>query len=415
MKNKLPAFLLPAFGLFMASCNNNTAATSTSSDSTASDSIYPPVETQKANTDYPPAFEGQTRIAGVKTTTAYESTVVTDKLKSPWGIAVLPDGRLLITEREGTLRIVGVDGAVSEAITGLPKVDADGQGGLLGITLDPDFTSNRTVYWAFSEPANGGNHTAVGKGRLSDDEKTIEQASVIYQALPTYDGKLHYGGRVLFGKDGFLYLSTGERSDLETRPQAADLTSALGKIIRITKDGKPAEGNPFASQADARPEIYSYGHRNVQGMAFHPETGDLWETEFGPRGGDELNRVEPGKHYGWPEITYGLEYSGEKVGDPVIQKKEGLEQPVYYWDPVLSPSGITFYDSDVIPEWKNNLFISGLSSTHIARIVIKDNKVVGEERLLAKEGQRFRDIKQGNNGELFTVTDGGKLYKISKK
>ncbi len=415
MKRKLPAFLLPAVGLFIASCNNNNAATSNSPENSASDSIYPPVETQKANTDYKPAFEGQTRIAGVKTTTAYQSTVVTDKLKSPWSIAVLPDGRLLITEREGTLRIVGADGTVSESITGLPKVDANGQGGLLGITLDPDFASNRMIYWAFSEPAKGGNHTAVGKGRLSEDEKSVEQAAVIYQALPTYDGKLHYGGRVLFGKDGFLYLSTGERSDLETRPQAADLSSALGKIIRITKEGKPAEGNPFTTQPNARPEIYSYGHRNVQGLAFHPETDDLWETEFGPRGGDELNRIEQGKNYGWPEITYGLEYSGEKVGNPVIQQKEGLEQPIYYWDPVLSPSGITFYDSDAIPEWKNNLFIGGLSSTHIARLVIKDNKVIGEERLLAKEGQRFRDIKQGNNGELFTITDGGKLYKISRK
>lgn len=415
MKRKLPAFLLPAFGLLIASCNNNTAASNNSSDTAATDSIYPPVETQKANADYKPAFEGQTRIAGVKTTTPYQSAVVTDKLKSPWAIAILPDGRFLITEREGTLRIVSADGTVSEPISGLPKVDADGQGGLLGITLDPDFAANRMIYWAFSEPVNGGNHTAVGKGRLSDDEKSVEQASVIYQALPSYDGKLHYGGRVIFGKDGFLYLSTGERSDLETRPQAAELSSALGKIIRITKEGKPAEGNPFIDQKDARPEIYTYGHRNVQGLAFHPETGDLWETEFGPRGGDELNRIEQGKNYGWPAITYGLEYNGEKVGDPVIQQKEGLEQPVYYWDPVLSPSGITFYEGEQIPEWKNNLFISGLSSTHIARIVIKDNKVVGEERILATEGQRFRDIKQGVDGALYTITDGGKLYKISKK
>lgn len=415
MKRNLPAFLLPALGLLMGACNNNNAATNASSSDTATDSIYPPVETLKANSDYQPAFSGQTRISGVKTTTSYEHSVVTDKLESPWGIAVLADGRLLITEREGTMRIVGTDGAIGEAISGIPKVDSDGQGGLLGITLDPDFATNRMVYWAFSEPANGGNHTAVAKGRLSDDEKSIEQASVIYQALPTYAGKLHYGGRVLFGKDGFLYLSTGERSDLETRPQAAELTSALGKIIRITKEGKPAEGNPFIGQADARPEIYSYGHRNVQGLAVHPETGDLWETEFGPRGGDELNRIEQGKNYGWPEITYGIEYSGDKVGNPVIQQKEGLEQPVYYWDPVVSPSGITFYDSDVIPEWKNNLFISGLSSTHIARLIIKDNKVVGEERLLAKEGQRFRDVKQGANGELFAITDGGKLYKIAKK
>ncbi|MNL15610.1 Soluble aldose sugar dehydrogenase YliI precursor [compost metagenome] len=211
-----------------------------------------------------------------------------------------------------------------------------------------------------------------------------------------------------------MIITTGERSDLATRPQAQDLKSGLGKIIRITTDGAPASGNPFTGQADARPEIYSYGHRNPQGLAIHPETEDLWETEFGPRGGDELNRIEAGKNYGWPTITYGLEYSGEKVGD-AIQQKEGLEQPVYYWDPVLSPSGITFYTGDRIPEWKNNLFIGGLSSTHIARLVIKDNKVVGEERLLAKEGQRFRDITQGKDGALYAITDLGRLYKIDKK
>ncbi len=414
MKKAFPAFLLSSATLLIAACNNN-AATNNTENSATTDSIYPPVEKNKANTEYKPAFEGQTRIAGVKTTTAYDHKVITDKLKSPWGIAVLPDNSLLITEKEGDLRIVSADGTLSEAIGGLPKVDAQGQGGLLGITLDPDFANNSMVYWVFSEPAAGGNHTAVAKGRLADDKKSIEGAQVIYQALPTYDGKLHYGGRIIFDKSGNLVVSTGERSDIETRPQSQDLKSALGKVIRITKDGKPAEGNPFSGDENARPEIYSYGHRNVQGLAFHPETGDLWETEFGPRGGDELNRIEAGKNYGWPIITYGLEYSGKEVGTPPIQQKEGLEQPVYYWDPVLSPSGLMFYTGDAIPEWKNNLFIGGLSSTHIARIVIKDNKVVGEERLLDKEGQRFRDLAQGNNGEIFAVTDAGRLYSITKK
>lgn len=414
MKKTFPALLLSSATLLVAACNNS-AATKSAENSTVTDSIYPPVEKNKANTEYKPAFEGQTRIAGVKTTTAFESKVVTDKLKSPWGIAVLPDNRLLITEKEGDLRIVSADGTVSEAIGGIPKVDAQGQGGLLGITLDPDFATNRMVYWVFAEPVSGGNHTAVAKGRLADDEKSIESAKVIYQALPTFDGKLHYGGRIIFDKAGNLLVSTGERSELETRPQSQDLKSALGKIIRITKDGKPADGNPFAKDANARPEVYSYGHRNVQGLALHPETGDLWETEFGPRGGDELNRVEAGKNYGWPIITYGLEYSGKEIGNPPIQQKEGLEQPVYYWDPVLSPSGLMFYTGDAIPEWKNNLFIGGLSSTHIARIVIKDNKVVGEERLLDREGQRFRDLVQGKDGEIFAITDAGKLYRIAKK
>ncbi|MBD1431049.1 PQQ-dependent sugar dehydrogenase [Sphingobacterium litopenaei] len=410
--NKLFLSTFICTALLASSCNND--PTNKDNDTQISDSL-PPVETGKANTDYKPAFEGQTRIQGVKTTTPYEIKVITNKLKSPWGIAVLPDGRLLITEKEGVLRIVSADGTVSEAIKGLPTVDSDGQGGLLGITLDPDFATNKMVYWTFSEPVGEGNHTAVAKGQLADDDKSIVGAQVIYRTTPTYNGKLHYGGRIIFDKTGHLVVSSGERSDLETRPKAQDLNSTLGKLVRITKEGQPAADNPFAGKSDALPEILSFGHRNPQGIAFHPETGDLWETEFGPRGGDELNRIEAGKNYGWPTITYGLEYSGSAIGNPPIQAKEGLEQPVYYWDPVLSPSGMTFYSGDAIPEWKNNLFIGGLSSTHIARLVIKDNKVVGEERLLAKEGERFRDVVQGKNGELFAITDGGKLYSIAKK
>ena len=203
------------------------------------------------------------------------------------------------------------------------------------------------------------------------------------------------------------------RSDLETRPQAQDLNSSLGKIIRITTDGKPAPGNPFIGRSGAKPELYSYGHRNVQGLALNPATGDLWESEFGPRGGDEINLIQPGKNYGWPTITYGIEYAGPKVGEG-IQQKSGMEQPVYYWDPVLSPSGITFYSGNAIPEWHNNLFVGGLNGNHIARLVIKNNKVVGEERLLVKEDQRFRDITQGKDGALYTVTDQGRLYRIGK-
>ena len=202
---------------------------------------------------------------------------------------------------------------------------------------------------------------------------------------------------------------------MEPRQQAPDLISGLGKILHITTVGKPVAGNLLEGQADARPEIYSYGHRNPQGLAFHPETGDLWNSEFGPRGGDEINIVKAGSNYGWPVITYGLEYSGDKIGTPVIQQKDGMEQPVYYWDPVLSPSGMTFYTGERIPEWKNNLFIGGLSSTHIARLVIEDNKVVGEERLLSSEGQRFRDVRQAKDGALYALTDAGRLYKIDKK
>lgn len=372
------------------------------------------VETKDPNSDYKPAFKGQTRVAGVTTKTPYEYKVLTASLVRPWGIAAMPDGRFIITEKGGTMRIVSADGAVSDSIQGVPTVNSKGQGGLLGICLDPAFKKNRMVYWAFSEPRADGNLTAVAKGKLSSDEKSLENVTVIYRATPAYDGTLHYGGRVKFAKDGNLFVSTGERSDLATRPQAQQVNSALGKVLRITTDGKPAKGNPFANNPKARPELYSYGHRNVQGLAIHPATGDLWETEFGPRGGDEINRIQPGKNYGWATITYGIEYSGKKVGEG-IQQKAGLEQPVYYWDPVISPSGITFYDGKGISEWKNNLFISSLSGMHICRIVLENNKVVGEERLLTSEQQRFRDITEGNDGALYAITDQGRLYRIAKK
>lgn len=373
-----------------------------------------PVETQEPNATYKPAFEGQTRIKGVKTKTPIESKVVTESLERPWGITTLPDGRFLITQKSGTLRIADASGKVSEAIKGLPDVDDRGQGGLLGITIDPDFSKNRMVYWTFSEKVKDGNLTAVAKGRLANDERSIENAKVIYRATPSYDGDKHYGSRILFDKTGNLIISTGERSDIETRPKAQDLKAALGKIIRITVDGKPVPGNPFINNPKARPELYSYGHRNPQGLALHPVTGDLWESEMGPRGGDEINRIQAGKNYGWPTITYGIEYDGRTIGGSKTQM-DGMEQPVYYWDPVQSPSGITFYSKGNIPEWENNLFIGGLSSMHIARLVIENNKVTGEERLLANEKERFRDLTQGKDGALYAITDSGKLYRISKK
>jgi aldose sugar dehydrogenase len=410
--NKRYLILIAGAAMVIASCGKKTEAPEASADTTAV--AAGPVETKKANTEYKPAFEGQTRIAGVKSNTEFEYTMLDSTLARPWGITALPNGKFLVTEKGGTMRVVSEAGQPGNTLTGVPKVNSEGQGGLLGICLDPAFEQNRMVYWAFSESLPAGNVTAVAKGKLSADEKALEGVKVIYRATPAYKGTLHYGGRVIFSKDGNLFLSTGERSDLETRPQAQDLKSGLGKVIRITTDGKPVAGNPFQGKADARPELYSYGHRNVQGIAFHPATGDLWEVEFGPRGGDELNRVEAGKNYGWPVITYGLEYSGKTIGDS-IQSKDGMEQPVYYWDPVISPSGITFYNSDVIPEWKNNLFIACLSGMHICRVVIENNKVVGEERLLEKEEQRFRDITQGKDGALYAITDQGRLYKIFKK
>lgn len=397
--------------VYASGCANN----NTSSDTEAAKDTtkFPPVETKKGNTDYKPAFTGQTRIAGVKTVTPYKVEKIAEKLGRPWAVIPMPNGRLLITEKTGYMQIHDANGALVKKISGFPEVDPGGQGGMLDVALDPDFAKNKTIYWSYSEKYDKGNLMAVAKGQLNEAESKIENPVVIFRATPALKSGLHFGSRLLFDKDGNLFVGTGERSSLEGRVQAQWLHSGLGKIFKITKDGKPAPGNPFLNQKDAMPEIYAYGIRNAQSMDIHPVTGDLWEAEFGPRGGDELNLIKPGKNYGWPIITYGIEYGGKEIGDP-IQQKAGMEQPVYYWDPVLSPGGMVFYSGNAIPEWKNNLFISGLSSNHIARLVIVNNKVVGEERILADKNERFRDVTYVN-GMLYAVTDGGNMYKISKK
>jgi aldose sugar dehydrogenase len=374
----------------------------------------PPVETKKPNSDYKPAFAGQTRIKGVKTSTPYKVEKIAEKIGRPWAITLLPDGRWIITDKTGFMTLFTADGKLLKKVTGFPEVDAAGQGGMLDVAIDPAYTKNKTIYWSFSEKqGDGTNLMAVAKGQLSADESSILNPTVIFRATPALNSRAHYGSRILFDKKGNMIVSTGERSILEGRKQAQLLSSRLGKIFRITKDGKPAPGNPFLNNKDAMPEIYAYGVRNPQSLAFHPVTGDLWEAEFGPRGGDELNIIHPGRNYGWPVITYGLEYSGNKIGD-AIQQKAGMEQPIYYWDPVLSPSGMAFYEGNAIPEWKNNLFIGGLSSTHIARLVIANNKVVGEERLMEDKRERVRDVAYANN-MLYAVTEPGNIYRISKK
>lgn len=416
MKNlKLYSFLIAI--IFVISCtaqNNNNEDVKGDKTSNGTDYIYPPVETKAPNADYKPAFEGQTRISGVKTTTPYEVNIIAEGLSSPWSVASLPDGRLAVTEKAGKLRIVTKEGVLSDAITGFPNVDNRGQGGLLDVVPAPDFNTSRMLYFTFAERKPEGSLTAVGKGKLSADESKIENFEVIFRAIPYFDNSMHFGSRIVFDNDGNIFVSTGERSDLKTRPKAQLLDNGYGKVVHITSEGKPVEGNPFVNIPDALPEIYSYGHRNPQGLDIHPETGELWLSEMGPQGGDELNLIKSGENYGWATIGYGIEYNGDKVGGGITQK-DGMEQPVYYWDPVLSPSGMTFYSSDVMSEWKNNLFIGGLSSKHIARIVIQNNKVIGEERLLEKENQRFRDLEMGNDGALYAVTDEGRLYRIAKK
>lgn len=384
-------------------------------DTGSGQTLGTPVESNRPNSTYQPAFEGQTRITGVKTATPIQAEVISSGLTAPWGITSLPDGRLLITQKAGQMRIATTSGEVSAPITGLPAVNPARQGGLLGLCIDPDFSTNRMVFWVFSEQTPTGNLTAVAKGRLSDSETTIENPTVIYRATPADNSDAHYGGRILFDATGNLLISTGERAWPATRDLAQSVSTGLGKIVRITKDGQPAPGNPTFNAAGALPELYSIGHRNPQGMAIHPTTGDLWQSEFGPRGGDEINLVKAGANYGWPVITYGIDYNGQTMGAG-IQRQEGMEQPVYYWDPVISPSGITFYKGSRIPEWENNLFIAALSGLHIARLVIdENNKVVGEERLLVSETQRFRDITQGKDNALYAITDPGRLYRIDRQ
>lgn len=407
---KITILFLSAFVLMSASCEPKKVR-----DDEHQGGTLPPVETNQPNSpDFKPAFDGQTRVDGVKTTTPYEAKVIAQGLSKPWAVTALPDGRLVITEKGGTMRIATTDGTVSSPVSGFPEVDDRSQGGLLDVAPAPDFESSRMLYFSFAERTPKGSLTAVGKGRLSDDETKIEDFRIIYRAIPYFNNSMHFGSRLLFDKHGHIFVSTGERSDLATRPNAQKLSTAHGKVIYITTNGQPVPGNPFISTEGALPEIYSYGHRNPQGLDIHPVTGELWLSEMGPRGGDEVNLIKPGRNYGWPTITYGIEYSGQIIGEG-ITRKEGMEQPVYYWDPVFSPSGMAFYSSDAIPEWKNNLFIGGLSSKHIVRLVIKDNKVVGEERLLASEGQRFRDVADGKDGALYAVTDEGRLYRIGVK
>lgn len=411
MKTKLNLTMLAIAGVMLSACTKEGDG---DSGAPINPSTGTPVETAAANTNYKPAFTGQTRINGVKTSVAISATAIANNLTAPWGITSLPDGRLLITEKGGRMKIATSSGQIGGAITGLPAVNSNGQGGLLGLCVDPQFASNRMVYWVFSENVTGGTQTSVAKGKLSNDEKSIEGATVIYRANPAYNGTLHYGGRILFDRNGNLIVSIGERSDLATRPLAQSVSAALGKVIRITTSGQPASGNPGFSGGGALPELYSIGHRNPQGLALHPETGEIWQGEHGPRGGDEINRITAGKNYGWPVITYGIEYSGQAIGG-AIQQQNGLEQPVYYWDPVISPSGMTFYKGNRVPDWQNSLFIAALSGKHVARLVIENNKVTGEERLLASENQRFRDITQGTDNALYAVTDEGRLYKIDKQ
>ncbi|RKI05239.1 PQQ-dependent sugar dehydrogenase [Corallococcus sp. AB038B] len=374
-----------------------------------------PVETAPPNVpEFKPAFPQQTRAPEVKTRTPIVVTEIASGFNKPWAIAFLPDGRFLVTEKPtGSLYIVTATGKKSPPVAGLPKVDGRGQGGLLDVEVGPDYAKSGLIYWTYYEPREGGNGLAVARAKLVAGPKPrIKGLQVIFRMQPTLESTLHAGGRLVFTPDGKLFVTLGERSILPGRVQAQDLKSDFGKVVRINPDGSIPQDNPFVGRKDARPEIWSSGHRNILSAALDAQQR-LWIVEMGPRGGDELNRPEAGKDYGWPTIGYGEEYSGEPIHKTT--QAAGMEQPVYYWDPVISPSGLTIYSGALFPEWKGNFFIGGLSSQALVRLVLKDDLVVGEERLLTERKARIREVVQGPDGALYLLTDAsnGRLWKLT--
>ena len=338
-----------------------------------------------------PASPQPQPIAGV-----VRADTVARGLEHAWAIEFLPDGRMLVTERPGRLRIVGANGQLSAPLAGVPEVVAEGQGGLLDVALDPDFGRNRLIYLSYSAPGPyGRSGTAVARARLG--EGRLEEVKVIWEQQPKVHGGSHYGSRIVFRRDGTMFVTTGDR---HARPRVQELSSSIGKVLRINADGTIPKDNPFVGREGALPEVWSYGHRNAQAAALHPETGDLWTVEHGARGGDELNRPQPGRNYGWPVITYGRDYSGLGIGEGTA--KEGMEQPVYWWDPVIAPSGMAFYTGEAFADWKHSALVGGMRSG-LVRLVIENGRVAREERYLP--GMRVRDVKQGPDGFLYLAID----------
>jgi glucose/arabinose dehydrogenase len=340
-------------------------------------------------------------------------TVVTvaKGLEHPWSLAFLPDGRMLVTERPGRLRIVAKDGKPGEPLKNVPNVFDEGQGGLLDVVLDPQFAKNRTIYFSFAEEENGKAGTAVAKARLGND--ALSDVKVIFRQQPKVKGGNHFGSRLVFGRDGNLFVTLGERFD--HAEQAQDISSHMGKVVRITPEGKAPRDNPFAGRKDALPEIWSLGHRNMQGVALNPETGQLWTAEHGPRGGDEINLDEAGKNYGWPKVSYGSHYTGIPIPDSHAEK--GFTEPMHYWNPSISPSGMTFYTGNRFPKWKGHLFTGGLNGMVMTHLTMKNGRIVSEERLLKDLGERIRDVRQGPDGYLYLLTDSddGRILRVEPK
>jgi aldose sugar dehydrogenase len=324
--------------------------------------------------------------------------IIARGLEHPWSLESLPDGRMLVTERAGRLRSVAADGQLSEPVSGVPEVFAQSQGGLLDVALDPGFASSRLVYLSYSEPGDGGASTAVARGRLSEDATALDDVEVIFRQEPKLSGGAHFGSRLVFAPDGTLFVTLGDRGKLHP---AQDVSDHVGTIVRINPDGSVPSDNPFVDRDDAKPEIWSYGHRNVQGAALHPETGRLWTHEFGPRGGDALNVPEAGRNYGWPLVSFGRHYAGQNIPDPPT--RPDLAQPIYHWTPAISPSGMTFYTGEAFPEWQGNILIGGLGSQTLVRLTVDGEQVTGEERITMDE--RIREVHQGDDGAVYLLTD----------
>lgn len=361
-----------------------------------------------------PAFEGQTRAPAMRTRTQVQATVVARGLNHPWALAFLPQGRMLITEKPGGMRVISPTGEVGAPIAHVPAVLYKSDGGLLDLVLDPKFARNRQLYFAYAEPREGGSGLTLASARLSTDEKSLEEVRVLLRIEPTHSSVSHFGCRLLFDKQGKLFMTSGERMDPAIRTQAQDLDSRLGKLLRLNTDGSAAPGNPFAKTQGALPDIWTYGHRNSQGLAYHPATRELWSIEHGEAGGDELNLIKPGLNYGWPTIAYGMEYDRRPIYAGITAAPR-MEQPLYYWDPAIGPTSMAFYDGKLIPEWRNNLFIAAHMGQHVARLVLDGHRVVGEERLLLDQKQMMRWVGQGPDGALWVLTDDadGRLIRLS--
>lgn len=343
----------------------------------------------------------------------FKVDVIAEGLNHPWGMAMLPDGRLVVTERAGFLKIVNPNnGKISKPVRGMPKIAVGGQGGLLDVALDPDFSTNGILYFTFSKPGRGGAGTAVGSGRLDlSSAPTLREYKELFVMNEKTRRGQHFGSRVVVARDGALLVTIGDRGN---RPDAQNKKHHAGSVIRIAKDGSVPADNPWASGKDALPELWSIGHRNPQGATLHPETGELWTVEHGARGGDEINKPEAGKNYGWPIISYGRHYSGAKIG--VGRRKPGMEQPQYYWDPSIAPSGMAFYTGTLFPKWKDNLFIGALRDQMLVRLILRDGKIVNEEHLLKGEFGRIRDVRSFSDGALWLLTDSddGQVLRLSK-